>query len=107
MSPSTLASLPTETLLQIAASIQGQSRNDSLRALALAARVFRSIAQEALLCFPRLKTSAIHAYLYALWQPGLERLTPKVKTLEILSNSKDRFGTEGQGFLMRYPEQTW
>ena len=80
----TVTSLPNEILLEIASLLtQSRHQNRNLRNLALTCRRWGPIAQEVLICSPKLDAAQLPSYLYSLTRHP--HLIPKVKSLQLWS----------------------
>lgn len=80
----TITSLPNEILLKIASLLtQTRHQNRDLRNLALTCRRWGLIAQEVLICSPKLDAAQLPSYLYSLTRHP--DLIPKVKSLQLWS----------------------
>ncbi|KAF2646444.1 hypothetical protein P280DRAFT_464668 [Massarina eburnea CBS 473.64] len=97
--------LPDELLHCIAKNSEGRFRNTDLANLSLVSRRLTAIAQEVLICDPRLQLGQIHNYLRTLshhmsW-------APKIQRLEIWSNLENRGQPElnalGRALVRRVP----
>lgn len=91
--------LPDELLLQIGAHFTHLDRNYDLARLALVSRKWREMAQEWLIKVPRFNMMYIDQYLCELAR--YEHLQPQIRSLEIWSNSKNRFFYDASGRVIR------
>ncbi|KAJ4374882.1 hypothetical protein N0V83_001960 [Neocucurbitaria cava] len=90
-----IASLPTELLFNVAAHLTHLDRNQDLSNLARVSRQWRPIAQEQLLKHPRFSLTHIAEYM---WELGLRpHLAPHIESLEIWSKSEGRVRRDARG----------
>lgn len=88
-----ISQLPTELLLKVAAQLDGPSRNNNLRNLALTSRQMCEVAQDVLFAAPcidyhELNENAALAFLLARTMNEQPRLAKKVKHLDMITSYK-------------------